>query len=181
MHDLCRRFEIKPRTLFEDIRELKEKIGSDIRFDKARGGYYNASPEGDLPTYRLTEEEYLVMVAGQQLLMHYGGPSFQTLATNALEKLLPEGFGALPKVESTDRPVPVKLNVFLQVMKACGGAVVIGVGTNGRAVSIVPQSVILKDSQWHLRGVDAESGAEVTIPLKEISDISREETNGEMQ
>lgn len=42
--DLCRTLQVKGRTLFNDLKELKEDLGIDIQFDKTRRGYYPLDP-----------------------------------------------------------------------------------------------------------------------------------------
>ncbi len=41
---LCEMLEIKERTLYEDLRLMREQMGMDIRYDRFKEGYYNASP-----------------------------------------------------------------------------------------------------------------------------------------
>lgn len=54
-------FEVKPRTIFQDLRELKEMFGLDIRFEHTRNGYYNANPRKTLPPLAISYEEALLL------------------------------------------------------------------------------------------------------------------------
>src|SRR5271156_4937421 len=58
---LCRSYQIKSRTLFEDLRTLRSQLGLDIRFDRSRNGYYNATPSRRLPSFELTEDEFALL------------------------------------------------------------------------------------------------------------------------
>jgi predicted DNA-binding transcriptional regulator YafY len=171
--ELCRLFEIKPRTLYQDIRELKEKLGIDIRFNKARGGYYNAKPAKELPPFRLTSEEYLLLVIGQQMLVHYGGPSFDSLSSNALQKLIPERFGVSPRVVFEDEPSPISLKMFLRLIEACRQNSSIELVNNGDQRQVfTPESLVFERSRWFVRG-SGTNNAKVSVRLASLSDSAQ--------
>lgn len=90
---LCEQFEIQPRTLHEDIRLLREQLGLDIRHDRNRNGYYNASPNKALPMFDLTAGEVFALTLGKEMLAQYTGTSFHPILQTAVEKIcqrLPE-------------------------------------------------------------------------------------------
>jgi predicted DNA-binding transcriptional regulator YafY len=58
MRALCQAFSVKPRTIYADIRLLRERFGIDIRFDRFRNGYFNASPGKRIPIGDLVEDDY---------------------------------------------------------------------------------------------------------------------------
>ncbi len=84
---LCRLLEVQPRTLFQDLKDLRERLGLDIVFDRTRGGYYNASPEKTLPTFSLTDQELFSVILGA-LLIHADFDRYgQNVINSALLKL----------------------------------------------------------------------------------------------
>lgn len=90
---LCDKFEIKERTLHEDLRLMREQMGMEIKFDRFKNGYYNASPEKTLPTFDLTVGEVFALTMAKDLLVQYTGTPFEPILQDALEKIqkrLPE-------------------------------------------------------------------------------------------
>jgi predicted DNA-binding transcriptional regulator YafY len=57
LDDLCNKFEVKPRTIFQDLKIMKENLGLDIQYDRTNKTYYNANPQKALPRFDLTIEE----------------------------------------------------------------------------------------------------------------------------
>jgi predicted DNA-binding transcriptional regulator YafY len=84
MRALCQAFTVKPRTIYADIRLLRERFGIDIRFDRFRNGYYNANPGKRIPIGDLVEDDYLLMIAGCAIL----GASFGTRMKSALQSVV---------------------------------------------------------------------------------------------
>jgi len=84
MRALCQAFNVKPRTIYADIRLLRERFGIDIRFDRFRNGYYNANPGKRIPIGDLVENDYLLMIAGCAIL----GASFGNRMKSALQGVL---------------------------------------------------------------------------------------------
>jgi predicted DNA-binding transcriptional regulator YafY len=176
VNDLCSMFEIKPRTLHQDIRELKERLGVDIRFNKAKGGYYNASPLRQLPSFRLSTEEYLVLSIAQKMLAHYCGPTFDVLSSTALQKLIPDNLVSPPDIVTAsvafcDRAPEISLKLFLHLLKACHEKNPLEIETdpNGkrRILTVAPQRLIFQKNEWLLAGHAEEHGG-LVIPLKTI-------------
>jgi predicted DNA-binding transcriptional regulator YafY len=83
MRTLCQAFNVKPRTIYADIRLLRERFGIDIRFDRFRNGYYNANPGKRIPIGDLVEDDYLLMIAGCAIL----GASFGTRMQSAMQSV----------------------------------------------------------------------------------------------
>jgi predicted DNA-binding transcriptional regulator YafY len=69
---LCRMFNVKPRTVFDDIRLLKRSMGLNIRFDRLRNGYYNANPGSKLPPFELSNDEFYALVMAAESLIDSG-------------------------------------------------------------------------------------------------------------
>lgn len=84
---LCNLFEVQPRTLYQDIKDLREKLGLDIRFDRARGGYYNADPEKKLPAFSLTDLELFSLFLGAVLVRAELDTAGQRIVEQAIRKL----------------------------------------------------------------------------------------------
>jgi predicted DNA-binding transcriptional regulator YafY len=168
-------FEIKRRTLYQDIRELKDKLGMDIRFHKGRNGYYNASPRQELPAFQLTTEEYLLLLTGQQMLVHYGGPSFDPLSFSALQKLAPECFTLSAAISFQDKPPPISLKLFLNLLKACHAKKSLEIATHPnneeRCRKLSPQFLSFQNCQWYLCG-HAEDESSVSISLTSITECT---------
>ncbi len=89
----CEMFEVKPRTVYADIRELKERMGLELAFDRFKNGYYNKDPKKQLPTFELTDGEVFALTLGKEMLSQYSGTAFEPILRTALEKIyerLPE-------------------------------------------------------------------------------------------
>ena len=125
---LCELFEVQPRTVYEDIRELKDRMHLDIRFDRFRSGYYNADPKKKLPDFDLTEGEILAITLGKDMLSQYTGTTFEPTLRGALEKIaerLPERV----KINIADLQsmvtfksaagAPISWKMFMDLNRAC--------------------------------------------------------------
>ena len=126
--DFCREFEVAQRTVYEDIRFLKEEMGIDIEFDRDRQGYVNRNPEKKLPTFDLNEGEFFVLALGRDMLAQYSGTIFEPHLRGALDKIaarLPNGvtmsFNDLQSlVRFQPGGVPLfERKVFYDMNKAC--------------------------------------------------------------
>jgi len=84
---LCEMFAVKPRTLFEDIRLLKQHMGLAIQFDRNRGGYFNADPNKRLPAFDLTCDELSAVFLAAELLVVCKKGSKQVVES-ALSKII---------------------------------------------------------------------------------------------
>ncbi|HEY9772977.1 MAG TPA: hypothetical protein V6C81_04145 [Planktothrix sp.] len=68
MRSLCHAFSVRPRTIYADIRLLRERFGIDIRFDRFRNGYFNASPGKRIPIGDLVEDDHVLLLMGCAML-----------------------------------------------------------------------------------------------------------------
>ncbi len=84
---LCRMFEIKERTLYDDVRALREEMGMEIVYDRYRNGYFNANPEKTLPMFELTETELCALRLSKTMLAEYSGATVQPYLDSAMEKI----------------------------------------------------------------------------------------------
>jgi predicted DNA-binding transcriptional regulator YafY len=85
---LCDEFEVKARTVYEDLRMLREMRGLKILFDRARNGYYNSDPKQGLPSFELTQGEVFALTLGKEMLSQYTGTGFEPVLTSAIEKIV---------------------------------------------------------------------------------------------
>lgn len=83
----CELFENSERTVLDDIRFLKERVGMKIEFDRSRGGYVNTAPAQKLPKFELTEGELFALTLGKDMLTEYGGTTFEPVLEAAIEKI----------------------------------------------------------------------------------------------
>jgi len=85
---LCGIFEVKPRTIYEDIRKLKDNFLLDIEYDRFHNGYVNRNLSRTLPSFDLSEAELAGLAVSSYMLS--GQASF----------LKPDLDSALNKVET---------------------------------------------------------------------------------
>ena len=92
--DFCSMFCVKPRTVYNDIRILRDELGSGIQFDRLRKGYYNPLPEQKIPLFELTRDEVRLLACALQLLFNLRAevrPAVLDLKSK-LSSMLPPGF-----------------------------------------------------------------------------------------
>ncbi|MBX9688921.1 MAG: WYL domain-containing protein [Candidatus Obscuribacterales bacterium] len=87
VEDFCRIFEVRQRTVFEDLRMIREQLGLDIEYDRFRQGYVNRDPKKKLPVFDLNEGELFVLVLGRDMLAQYSGTVFEPYLRGALSKI----------------------------------------------------------------------------------------------
>lgn len=162
---LCRLVEVQPRTLYQDLRELRENLGCDVRFDRVRSGYFNGSPDKKLPTFALTNEELLVIAVAAELFSQTGGEAVAQILESAMTKILdgyqqkipiaPESLRNWIRTEGHRQQVlnPMKLVGILEALnheKLLKLSVVDG---KDRVSDVVkPYCLMILDSQWEIVG-----------------------------
>lgn len=124
----CREFEVQKRTVYADIRALKEQLGMEIEFDRFKGGYVNRKPDKTLPEFDLTTGEVFALTLGKEMLSQYTGTSFEPILQTAIEKIC-ERLPGKVKVDAADvrsivkfNPggvIPISRKMFLDLNKAC--------------------------------------------------------------
>lgn len=75
MQDLCTSLDIKERTLFNDLKELKDELGVNIQFDRIRGGYYLENDDVELSFVSLSESNAVLLLTAIELLEIHAGAS----------------------------------------------------------------------------------------------------------
>ncbi len=124
----CEMFEVKKRTVLEDIKVMKEGLGLEIAYDRFHAGYYNANPKKELPSFQLTEGEIFALTLGKEMLSQYTGTSFEPILRSALDKIrerLPDRIDVdLDDVRSLIRfnagpVIPISRKLFLELNQSC--------------------------------------------------------------
>lgn len=78
--ELARRYEISARTIQRDIEYMNVWLGSDIRYDDRRKGFYYAGKPAKVGEFAVTEKDIFTLYIAQQVLEQYRGtPMFDTL------------------------------------------------------------------------------------------------------
>lgn len=88
VEDLCDKFEIKKRTLHDDIRFIKDRMLVELLFDKKKNGYYNSTPNRKLPEFDLSPDEMLALMLGKEMLNKRAGTAFKNQLEVALNKIV---------------------------------------------------------------------------------------------
>jgi predicted DNA-binding transcriptional regulator YafY len=164
VQDLCDAFQIKERTLFSDLRELKEELGVDIKFDRTRRGYYLASEQSDINFVTLTEESAVVLSAAFGLLSCYGGEELSTILKNQfdteVEFCLP---GRLPNSKAHRQIIKIDASrdfvdkdIFVRLCLACLRQEALRISVENKEAIVRPKYLLLKNEQWKLVFDDAE-------------------------
>lgn len=74
MQDLCTALDVKERTLFNDLKELKDELGVEIQFDRVRRGYFLEADDLELNFMMLTEETAVLLLTAIELLELHSSP-----------------------------------------------------------------------------------------------------------
>ena len=120
---LCDLFEVKPRTIYDDIRKLKENFGLEIAYDRFHEGYVNLNPSKKLPSFDLTEGELSGLELSSDLLSSQASflkseidSGIDKIKARVLES---SGHDFTHEIQSLPIPVPsVKKRVFDEIRKA---------------------------------------------------------------
>ncbi|HEY9791867.1 MAG TPA: hypothetical protein V6D22_15790 [Candidatus Obscuribacterales bacterium] len=178
---LCRAFEVQPRTVHQDIKELREHFRLDIRFDRIRGGYFNASPQQRLPPIALTPEQSLLALSAVEVLCRTGGEAFRGIlapVVNAIcnskwVEVSPRLADVIEVVApASDRP-DLSPGIFCELVKACAQRRHLRIrmkqprGEGKR--DILPNQLLFAESSWWL--LAEERGKSMRIALASLESI----------
>ncbi|GEM_PF-2772958 len=117
----CRMFGVKQRTIYEDIRALRQRLGLDIRFDRGRTGYFTPDPNSRLPAFELTQEELFAVGLACELMLKYNDAAFTPVVRSALEKILDRQTACPPGQVETLRRTWQQLAQHAQEIKQLHG------------------------------------------------------------
>jgi len=180
MRALCQAFDVKPRTIYADIRLLRERFGIDIRFDRFRNGYYNASPGKRIPIGDLVEDDYILMIAGCAILgAVFGGKmqsALQSVVSNLGKRL---SFGVSNETEQLNhivvRSKTPRTDLDPRVMIQLGRALLqnrpIELQIEGGSSHLcAPCALIEQQDNWYLLGYNLNNSA---VERHDLSKIDR--------
>jgi predicted DNA-binding transcriptional regulator YafY len=77
---------VKRRTIYEDIKILKEGLGLRINFDRLKNGYYNADPRKQLPNFELTPSEVGLLASCMRMFAYFVSDKVLLLAIANLQR-----------------------------------------------------------------------------------------------
>jgi predicted DNA-binding transcriptional regulator YafY len=156
---LCEMFEVQPRTIYQDLRELREMFGLDIQFDRQRNGYYNAEPAKQLPPLAMTYEEALLITLAIEMLASTFGPSFRGALARAAEMVREsddERFSWVRDVVSLEDKASceVRCSVLVGILQAAlkqrKATLIITEAEEPKKLLVLPKKVLYEDGHWHL-------------------------------
>ncbi len=81
------RFNIRERTVYEDLQFLRERLEAPVKYDRSRGGYYYTDASWELPTTWMNEGELLAFFISVELTRRYLGTSFEAPLRHAVIKM----------------------------------------------------------------------------------------------
>jgi len=184
LEGLCTIFAVKPRTMYEDIRLLRERLGLDIRFDRSRNGYYNASPSRTLPTFDLTDDEFILLLLACELLCSSLGGVFAQLIQGLVTKIRDR----MPESRLTTLHEPyvlaqselpagksLRTGTLFDIARACldGRRVELTLelrtGAQNRTQVVYACCLAEKEKRWHLVAMAALGGEPQIIPLEAVN------------
>ncbi len=181
VEDLCRTYSVKTRTVYADIQILRERLGLEIEFDRARNGYFNAVPGSTLPSFDLSSEEYLLLVCGCETLSASLGSAIRPVLDRVLEKIR-ERLPSDRSIErslmnkqiqcSTNEIIEVNPIVFLGLLRACFERKTIELSCLSASGTVViePTGLLEANKVWRLSGVVRGTEAEEHFLLTDIID-----------
>lgn len=168
---LCRMFEVQPRTIYQDLRELREMFDLDIRYDRQRNGYYNATPSKQLPPLAMTYEEALLITLAIEMLASSFGPSFRGALTRASEMVSANDDDRFSWVRNmvpleSRANCEVRCSVLISVLQAAikgqRATLLLAEGESKQKIVASPTRVVYQAGHWHLicRGNNNSNGNE---------------------
>lgn len=80
-------FEVSVRTVYGDLRYLRDHLGAPISFDVAHGGWIYTEPSFALPTIFLSEGDMLAVFIGIEVAERYAGTPYESMLKNSLDKI----------------------------------------------------------------------------------------------
>ncbi len=176
---LCHLFEVQPRTIYQDLRELREMFGLDIRFDRHRNGYYNANPSKQLPPLAMTYEEALLITLAINMLASSLGASFRGALARTVDMLVTNDelqFSWLSNVISMDDRAgcEVKCSVMVDVLRAALAkqkTVLVPIDTDRANLTFFPMRIEYTEGHWNLVGKNGHGDDIMGTLLCEIADV----------
>lgn len=183
----CQMFDVRPRSIYQDLRMLRREAGLGIVFDRVRNGYYIVNPEKTLPAFELTEDELLSLALSKEMLSSLTQRAVEPLIEGALDKIIDRNNKkAGQRLCSSERFVSVmdtshstaSFRVILQLFKAWTERRAVTVcyslhkGEPGITGTMEPRSLVLKGGLWYLVAYCRCSRALRALPAWTISGVT---------
>lgn len=169
---MCEILEVQPRTFFQDIKELREIFGLDIKFDRFKQGYFNANPNKRLLQRTINDDAAILIIIAAELLCQIGGPSFRGPLAPVIDLIslnhdMPVPGSAARSLSVASAPKPVSAGSLLATLRAIHQSKSLRVSADS-PVSFVPQKIILEDAGWFVHGTVDDSAEVSTFALSKI-------------
>ncbi len=192
VQSLCQLLQVKERTIFNDLKELKEELGVEVLFDKSRKGYFLGTDDLELGFCALSEDtSFLLLAACKLFSLHCGKDLAEPLEELFAEEirrclsLSAESLQGLIKTEesSEENGMPnMALDDFLRICRACAGSKPLkirlsdkGYGEGNsckdghRILHVKPRQIVLGKEAWRIVFSDGNSSAENGLSADELS------------
>lgn len=179
----CRMFEVKPRTVFADIKELKEKAGLQFSFDRGRNGYYLNHSDRRLLVFDLSGGELLAILVAGEMVSARAGTAFELILRSALDKIVErvgervrKNVGAMRACLRRKSSVEQHLSwsIFVDLLAACSKKTALEIavadGDGKKIVGVIePDFLVCDAGEWLLAYSALGDGQEQTLPLSVIA------------
>lgn len=77
VEEMCRRFGVDKRTIYEDIKWLKVRGKFSLKHDRTKGGYINTDPTKSLPSFDFSDEEFFALALSKKLTIKNTGGALE--------------------------------------------------------------------------------------------------------
>jgi predicted DNA-binding transcriptional regulator YafY len=176
--------EVRPRTIFGDLKELKQDLGVDIRFDKMRRGYCLVGDQWQLNFWDLDEDSAILLTAACRLIACTSGDAmiaplralFDAETDRCLKSLTSpvDEFGKVLQFEIHQRPI--SKDIFLELCKACAKENTVKIlhskGMEFEECQFRPLFLIYKHDGWKIAFEDDSIGMIREIDIGSIAQCS---------
>jgi predicted DNA-binding transcriptional regulator YafY len=182
----CRLFDIQPRTVYEDLRLLKQMIGLSIAFDRLRNGYYTNDPEKKLPAFELTDDELTALVFAKELSSALTCHAFEEILESALDKIIDRNIRKLPLKPAAVRPflrvldakaAPPPTRAFSHLLRALNEETVVALTYSMQnnepclTSNMEPFCLILQNGAWYLLAYCHTAMAPRVLPIEKLLSV----------
>ena len=163
VQDLCDTLQIKERTLFSDLKEIKEDLGVEIKFDRTRGGYYVLSNDVEMNFMTLSEESALLLLAAFGLLQCHGGDELVRPLLSVFEDEIDLALGSaghgnarkqVIRFGNCGDGIEANKDVFVSLCRACFSEskvkVLVSNGNGMEEMLIKPSHLVYSPEHWKL-------------------------------
>lgn len=177
VQQLCDKLQIKERTLFNDLKELKEDLGVQIEFDRHRKGYFLSSNDAEISLMSLTQDNAMLLLLSFSLLSSRIGEA----GVAALREAFKEDIASALDLNANDivrmgavfRPqeqIAIKdRSVLLTLGHACVHGRTVRIGLNDNSYELMPLKISVSSDDLKLH--HEEPGIPEDININDINKI----------